>query len=340
MSRLQAQLVEEGIKREEFTAQFGHINRPVGALMDGKWWTVHAGKVYQQVQDGPYNAVNAIHDYALMFFGDGMLSAEDAKPRLERHPALIWLGDHLAGSAYANGTMDGNGAAWYRFAWDLHTIRDNAKLTADLRKKLLDPRKFQSGRYELKVAAICAAAGFELQFEDERDPDSKHPEFVGKDKFTGAKIAIEAKCRHRYGVMGFTDDPASTYDGGVKVKRLVKKAYGKRPALPFYVFIDTNLPPRDAENLSLWEAELVNTIEEIAASGKHDPCPANAVLFTNDPSHYVGAGKIGEEADMLWMRAFNVPAPQHAHPSLDMVDRLMKAHLQRVYPPADFSTSP
>jgi hypothetical protein len=337
--QLKAKLAEVQSNRREFTEKFGHINQPVGALLDGKWWTVHAGMVYQQVQDGPYNFVNAVHDYALMFFGEGMLDCEDAKPRDERHPALIWLGDHLEASAGGGRPMDGNGAAWYRFAWDLHTIRDNAKLTADLRRKLLDPRTFQSARYELKVAAICAAAGFELQFEDERDPDSKHPEFVGTDKLTGAKIAVEAKCRHRHGVMGFTEDPTSAYDGRVKVKRLVKKAYGKRPAMPFYVFIDTNLPPRDANSIAIWEGELVETMDEIAGSGKHDPCPANAVMFTNDPSHYVGAGQIGEESDMLWMRVFTVPAPQHPHPSQDMVDRLMKAHLQRLHPPADFSTA-
>jgi hypothetical protein len=339
MRQLQQKALDVERERAEFIEQFGHINQPMGALLDGKWWTVHAGAIYEQVQDGPYNFVNAIHDYALLFFGEGMLDAEDAKAPCERHPALVWLGDHMAGDARASGATDGNGAAWYRFAWDLYTIRENSKLTSDLRRKLLDPRKFQSARYELKVAAICAAAGFELQFEDERDPQSQHPEFVGTDKFTGAKIAVEAKCRHRYGVMGFTDDPASVYDGRVKVNRLVKKAYGKRPSLPFYVFIDTNLPPREVESMSNWESELVDTIDQIGSSGKFDPCPANAVLFTNDPSHYVGAGRIGEEADMLWMRVFTVPEPQHAHPSGDMVDRLMRAHLQRLYPPEKFSAS-
>ena len=55
----------------------------------------------------------------------------------------------------------GAGGAWFRFGYDLFTIRDNAKLHARLRERLLNAQDFQAARHELAVAAICVSAGFE-----------------------------------------------------------------------------------------------------------------------------------------------------------------------------------
>ncbi len=139
--------------RREFQKKHGHIRRPTGVLMDGKIWMAFDGAIYCQEQDGPYNFVNAIHDHALHFFGAEFLDREDQKDLGERHPAIRWLHLHLqAGTTRQNG----NGAAWFRFAYDLFTIRDNARLERDLKKRLLNNLTF---RWRAWIPPKCHPSG-------------------------------------------------------------------------------------------------------------------------------------------------------------------------------------
>lgn len=330
----------DNIVREAFTARYGHVRRPMGVHMDGKLWMAHDGAIYQQTQDGPYNFVNALHDHALHFFGERLLDNEEAKPLELRHPAIQWMHRHMdAVKKNGNTHQDGNGAAWFRFAYDLYTIRDNATLCTELKVRLLSPLTFQAARYELKVAAICSTAGFDLEFEDESDNLRRHPEFVGTDRLTGAKIAVEAKSRHRRGVLGFSGGVNYPPGHRVDVRKNILDAYKKQAQFPFYVFIDTNLPPADVATRSSWEEELEQLFSDLEAEGYSSPCPANAVFFTNDPSHYVGDGPIGAYEDHLWMRCFEPFEAAMPHPSEDMIRRLLVAHKQRVAPPTEFYES-
>lgn len=328
-------------QREAYAKRYGHARRPVGVEMNGKMWVAIDGAIYQQVQDGPYNFVNAIHDHALHFFGEDVLETEESMPLHLRHPAIQWMHCYLdAISKFGDSHQDGNGAAWFRFAYDLYTIRDNAKLQDDLRNRLLSPKTFQAARYELKVAAICSTAGFDLQFEDESDNSRRHPEFVGTDRLSGSKIAVEAKSRHRKGVLGFSGGIDQAPGSSVGVRKNILEAYKKQPEFPFYVFIDTNLPAADAPTMRRWEGELEQVLLDLEAEGYSNPCPANAVFFTNDPSHYVGSGLIGGSEDFLWVRCFTPPEPSIPHPNDELVERLLMAHKQRVAPPADFHENP
>lgn len=299
------------------------------------------GGIYKQEQEGPYNFLNAIHDHALHFFGNEMLDAEEAKDFALRHPAIQWMNSYVDDrSLHGKSNQNGNGAAWFRFAYDLFTIRDNAKLQKDLRTKLLTSKDFQAGRYELKVAAISSTAGFDLQFEDERDNSSKHPEFIGTDRLTGAKIAVEAKSRHRKNVLGFTGGRDVAPGDTVGARGIILDAYEKQPKFPLYVFIDTNLPPSNEETMLRWECELEQTMYDLDAEGYASPCPANAIFFTNDPSHYVGSDVIGTYETNLWVRVFTALEPKIPHPNEDMVNRLLVAHKQRVAPPTEFHENP
>jgi hypothetical protein len=56
-------------ERQAFTERYGHAQPPQGVRVGGKVWMAHAGGIYSQIQEGPYNFVNAIHDHALHFFG-------------------------------------------------------------------------------------------------------------------------------------------------------------------------------------------------------------------------------------------------------------------------------
>lgn len=330
--------------RRRFQERYGFARPPLATKMGDKWVIAIGGTIYKQTKEGGYNFVNALHDHALEFFGTTFVDQEEAKPFAERHPAMQWLFMAVERDARleAEGNTDprdkqtGAGAAWLRFAYDLYTIADNSKLQADLRRRLLSGRDWQGARHELRVAALCVVAGFELAFEDESDGSRTHPEFIATDTNTGLQVAVEAKSRHRFGVQGFVGGKQVEPGERVNIRDIVLDGYKKQTALPLYVFVDVNLPPCDDPTWDRWMEELETSMMDLAREGYTDPCPANAVFFSNDPSHYVADGRIGNRPDRLWIRPFTAERPRVAHPSGDLVARFMKAHRQRLAPPSDF----
>lgn len=330
-------------ERKVFQDRYGFARPPMATKMGDKWMIAIGGFIYKQTREGKYNFVNALHDHALHFFGDAYINAEQLKPFESRHPAIQWLDTAIAvdeeHSKKNRGPREygiGAGAAWGRFAYDLYTISDNSELQATLRKRLLTARYWQGARHELRVAALCVVAGFDLKYEDESDASKTHPEFIATDRATGIQVAVEAKSRHRRGVQGFQGGKEMEPGAKVEIRRLVLDAYKKATNLPLYVFVDTNLPPSVGDAWDKWMSELETTMNDLAHEGYTNPCPANAIIFTNDPSHYVGDGRIGGEDDKLWIRNFVAELPRVAHPSDDIVERFMRAHNHRLAPPRDF----
>lgn len=330
--------------RRAFEEAYGLARPPVATKMGDKWFIAIGGSIYKQTKEGGYNFVNALHDHALSFFGTEFVDAQGAKPFSERHPAMQWL--FMAVERDAKLAQEGNtdprarqtgaGAAWGRFAYDLYTIADNSELQAELRRRLLSGRDWQGARHELRVAALCVVAGFDLAFEDESDGSRKHPEFIATDRTTGVKVAVEAKSRHRFGIQGFTGGKNEVPGERVNIRGLVLDAYKKETSLPLYVFVDVNLPPCDDPTWDRWMDEIEDSMMDLAREGYTNPCPANAIFFSNDPSHYVGEAGIGQPEDRLWIRHFTAEKPRVAHPGGDLVQRFMKASRQRLAPPADF----
>lgn len=331
-------------KRRSYKERFGYGRTPVCARMGDKWMVAVGGGIYRQVQEGEYGFLNVIHDYALTFLSVPFLVVEEAKPVNERHPAVRWMNTYVAlrqcldaqGNTDRRAGQIGAGAEWFRFAYDVFMISDNSKLEARLKDRLLDPKTFQAARHELRVAALCVVAGFEVNFEDERDNSTGHTEFIAVDRLSPARIAVEAKSRHRRGVQGFEGGGAIQPGDRVNVRDILLEAYRKKSDLPLYIFVDTNLPPVvHAAVWQRWMAEFEQTMADLAAEGYADPCPANIVFFMNDPSHYLADDEIGNESDRVWIRGFTAKSPRIAHPSVDVQARLFRAHEQRMAPPSE-----
>lgn len=324
-------------KRQDFTAKYGHVKRPsVIRAFEGKTVSVLEGSIYFQTSDKHYDFMDVLHDHALLFFGTKFLESEELKPLKNRHPALQWmfaLCDDDKGNPPTK--RFGVGMAWYRFANDLYTIRDNAKLEALLRKRLLRPATFQGARHELRVAALCIAAGFNLEFEDDMDNTRKHVEFAAIDQISSVKILVEAKSRHRRSVLGFTQGPDEKPGNSVGVKNIVLSAYKKDTSLPLYVFVDVNLPPATGLQFKRWLQEIDDTMMELASKGYTDPCPANAIFFCNDPTHFIDDRELQEDIDQLWIKHYEAEVPRSPHPPTNIVDRLVGAYLKRVSPPVE-----
>lgn len=334
----------EGRERD-FVERYGHARPPMAIKAFGdKMMIAVGGFIYEQTREGAYTFMHAIHDHALELFGVPMLEAEEEKPLDERHPALQWMAAFVehqntvinGESADPHASQIGAGAAWCRFAYDLYTIKDNATLEAILAKRLVNPGTFQSARHELWIAALCVSAGFNLAFEDESDNTKTHPEFIATDKFSDVRIAVEAKSRRRKTAYGFTGGKDIAPGEMVDSRQLILDAYKKKTELPFYVFVDVNLPAGDEKTYERWLAEIDRTWADLAQEGYAAPSPANVVFFSNDPSHYLRDQQIGNREDSLWIKPYKATHPAVPHPEPDILERLMKAWKQRAVPPKDF----
>ena len=325
----------------QFIEKFGHARAPMGLKVDGEAFIVIGDSIYKQNRSGIYTFLHVIHDHALEFFGRQMVEAEEEQPLEQRHPALQWMALSVSHSNQQRAHQDqkfsiGAGAEWHRLAYDLYTIRDNVKLEAEMRARLIDPIRFQGARHELHVAALCVAAGFDLKFEDESDGSKTHPEFIGTDRFSTTKIAVEAKSRHRRGLKGFAGRKNEIPGTSVGIRTLVTDAFKKTTDLPLYVFVDVNLPPANIEERNKWFAEINQTMVDLEHEGYTNPCPSNAIFFSNDPSHYMLNERIGAAESNIWFKPYRAGLPKTAHPTTDVFDRLVKAHAQRVSSPEDF----
>jgi hypothetical protein len=333
--------IDKEQSRRDFIDRYGHMRTPQLQIMNGKAWILVGGGIYQQMHDGPYGFMNAIHDHALHNFGSRYLVAQEAKPFCERHPAIQWMHafvDHREeqiqeGIPEGEVERTGAGAAWFRFAYDLYTIRDNARLEAELWRRLLVEGKFQAAGHELRVAAMAVTAGFNIEFENESDNTSTHPEFIATDLQTGFKIAVEAKSRHRRGVLGFQSGLDTSPGHRVNIRDIVKESYKKTTDMPLYVFVDVNLPPAGDDQFTLWHAEIQDTMRDLQNEGYADSCPANVTFFCNDPSHYFVDEPLGDATHRLWIAYYEAVDPRSAHPAKDMAQRFKRAYEQRVAPP-------
>jgi len=221
-------------------------------------------------------------------------NAEIAKPFEQRHPIMKLYDGMCRFQQTLQAGPDGlfgfvpNGPtrAYLLLAYDLYTLRHHMALHAAVIKRLKQKDQFQGARHELFAAATCVRAGYELEYEDERDPTRRHPELIATHKATGQRIAVEAKSRHRPGVWGRPGSPQPTEGMRVGIYGLLKDALDKPVSYPYVIFIDLNLPPFDGRLLETpWFPEIGNAVADLGnKAGIQDPF--NLVVFSNQPDHH------------------------------------------------------
>lgn len=248
-----------------------------------------------------------LQDYIRRVLGPDWLQAESAKPLEKRHEIMKWLGamrrfqekqaigpDGLCG-VIPSGAM----RAYLLLSYDLYSLRHHSALQESIVRRLKHPDQFQGARHELFVTATCIRAGYEIFFEDETDSSRKHTEFTAAHRFTGQEIAVEAKSRHRPGVMGRRGEQESDDEIRAGISWLLRKAFRKPVSHPYVVFLDLNLPHSAGP---LTRASLVNEIAEsidrVAREQGHHDC-FNLIVFSNWPDHYVGPDETAPPGDVL-----------------------------------------
>lgn len=221
-------------------------------------------------------------------------NAEIKKPLEDRHPIMKWY-DGLCrfqkkhggekGKVY-QAVPNGDAAAYFCSAYDLYVLKHHGLLHPKIISRLKHPDQFQGVRYEIAVAATCLRAGFTIKYEDETDGSTNHSEFVATHIATKESITVEAKSRHRPGVLGFAGDPKPA--DKLDIQRLLTAAVKKASSYPHVIFLDANLPPLavpiSAEHPRI--KELMGVLDRAKWAGDGIPDPFNLIVLTNHPFHY------------------------------------------------------
>ena len=98
-------------------------------------------------------------------------------------------------------------AAYTCFAYDLYVVDDNGGLDDEFLQRLKNRELFQGARHELFAEATCYRAGFTVEHENEKDESMRHAEFTVRHAATGQFLSVEAKSRHRAGVLAMPGIP-------------------------------------------------------------------------------------------------------------------------------------
>lgn len=271
--------------------------RPIITTEFNDWRVVAVGnEIHYAKKEKTKYFVDFLNNYIRSKLDHKWGNVEIAKPFHERHQVLKWYESMCHFQAKQKPVEDGtyqthaNGSmlSWVRLAYDLYLIKHNAKLQEKFLHRLKNKQQFQGARFELLASAAMIVAGFEIEFEDETDIHRKHAEFLATSPY-GLKIAVEAKSRHRDGVL---DYKLNSRNSGreqlltVAVESLIRKALGKEPEMPFFIFIDVNLPYSDEmPHGNPWFKEIAETVERLRKEWLAGTFPANAIFFCNDPTY-------------------------------------------------------
>lgn len=236
------------LELEEIQQRYGYIRPQITTQHGGYRLVAVNSRLYYNKKWKTFH--DFLSDYLSSILGTDWCNAQLKKPYQQMHQMIKWYKDFCdwAKTQVPNeegiheGIMTGSTAAWFHLAYDLYILHHHAVLQERLVARLKIPKQFQGARYELTITASFVRAGFQIFLEDESDRSSKHPEFIAIHKRLGDKVAVEAKSRHRPGVLGHEGkkEPSKQLKSGIN--KLLGRALKKNVDLPYIVCIDLNLP--------------------------------------------------------------------------------------------------
>jgi hypothetical protein len=261
-----------------------------------------------------------LRDYLLEAFGVEWVNAENARAEAARHPVTQWW---VESHQYMNsqplqpdgshmGPSSGALAALMAFSYDLYIVANNGGLDDELLRRLRMRDLFQGARHELFAEATCLRAGFSVEHENEKDGTCRHAEFTAKHKATGQLLSIEAKSKHRAGVLAFPGDREPEDKPNLRFGELINSAVRKNPPHPLVIFLDTNLPSKAADRLYSRQPDntpprLLNTrLERIAQEHGGNSTYAMIVL-TNHPHHYAAKDELDPQKHLACIVPLDSP---------------------------------
>jgi hypothetical protein len=277
--------------------RYGHVPQPITTENFGKRLIAVRNAIYA-LETRKYFG-DFLRDYALLVFGEEWWKVEMANAELERHPVAQWWVDStrymstqpLQPDGSRRGVPSGVVAAFMAFAYDLYVVSHVDGLDDLLLNRLKTTGLFQGARHELFAEAACIRAGFTIEREDEQDGSRRHAEFTALHTATGQRISVEAKSKHRPGLMGQPGQPEPHDRIRLRFGGLINDAVRKNPAHPLVIFLDTNLPFRAADRLLTPQSgnapsRLLNKLLDQVKKEHGGRDPYSMIVFTNHPHQY------------------------------------------------------
>jgi len=123
-------------------------------------------------------------------------------------------------------------------------IQRTEGINDDLLRRLRNIDSYQGARYEIAVASIFAMMGCKITFIDNHLNTEKHPEFYAEfSDNSSLKVAVEAKSKHRPGVIHQAGKPEPSNLQKTRIVPLINSALKQNPGdVPFIIFVDINQP--------------------------------------------------------------------------------------------------
>jgi hypothetical protein len=304
---------EQQRKEQERIVKYGHGRPDITAEWNGKRVVGIGNKMVLMPADKCRFLTDVLMNYVMHSFGKEWFDAEIAKPAEKRHPVMQW---RIKGMNYMNAQPqlpDGSYTAiptgpllaYLSFAYDLYVAENNSQLI-DLRfiQRLKHVDQFQGARHEVFAAATCIRAGFGIEVENQSDRKSRHAEFNVTHVATNLKLSVEAKSKHRPGVLGRAGHQQNSNSMSLPFGDLLRDAVAKNPPHPLVVFLDMNMP-FDAANRFLYPQPgglphpfITKTLNRLRR--EHDgKDPITMLVMTNHPSHYTKDHEISATAHLM-----------------------------------------
>lgn len=263
-----------------------------------------------------------LNDYLKRRLGSAWGQKELDKPADQQHPLVrlfvrmstTWNAQERDVDGLFKAVPSGPMLSWLGVAYDVYILRHHDALQDRLVARLKNSQQFQGARHELFVAAMFIRAGFTLAYENERAGERRHPEFIATHSGSGLLVAVEAKSRHRRGVLGTPGQPSIEATTRADVKGLLEDAFGKRPDYPYVICLDVNLPQHAGAVLEQpWLHEVASELSAFEAAFPDEPDPYTALLCTNHPFHYGD-----DDQPALATAAATIMAKRPLHPFPDL----------------------
>jgi len=198
---------QEHQRREEGRiAKFGKVKPDIGIEFKGKKIVAIGSRLF--FLDKWKYFPDFLFEYLPATFGEEWRKTELSKAFKEQHQLMQWWKKASEFAEKQDGTQgiipNGFLAAYSTFAYDLYIVESNSRLDKNLLNRLKQRSQFQGARHELFAESTCLRAGYLIEHEDEKDRSKRHAEFTAIHKSSKQKISVEAKSKHRAGVLGFT----------------------------------------------------------------------------------------------------------------------------------------
>lgn len=223
-------------------------------------------------------------------------------------------------------TPNGDTQALMSLAYDVFCLSHTQKLPDELIERLRNHDQFQGVRYEIAVAAIFERSGFDIEWTKDV-PGQKRCEFIATHRETKTQIAVEAKSRHREGVLNRKGIYVPTLESENGMRKLYRDARAKEPKMPYIIFMDVNMPPAPEivpTEFLMWFPALKKVITSYPDPTPEHPTPYNYMIVTNFSYYYAGEDIPHGNVERLWVQS---PLPRFAlNPSME---EIIEKQLQR-----------